>query len=129
MADTAAMLLAIPLMFVGLLAAVLWLLRESPLRVRLGLSVIGLVASATAALLGFELGRIDSMYRSGAALVQLIRATSRTLDAGECDRAQAAYARAAGALEKGTGAVPAAKDIARALDPAQPTPPEPAATP
>lgn len=128
MGDTDAMALAIPLILFGLLAAALWILRETPLRVRLGVSAIGIVAVATAGLLGFELGRIDSMYRSGSTLVQLIRNTSKSLDGGECDRAQAAYSRAAGALEQGTGAVEAAQEIARGLDPAQPTPPAPAAT-
>jgi len=63
MGDTDAMALAIPLILFGLLAAALWILRETPLRVRLGVSAIGIVAVATAGLLGFELGRIGSMYR------------------------------------------------------------------
>jgi len=128
MGDTDAMALAIPLILFGLLAAALWILRETPLRVRLGVSAIGIVAVATAGLLGFELGRIGSMYRSGSTLVQLIRNTSKSLESGECDRTRAAYASAVGALEQGSGAVDAAKDIAGALDPARPTPPAPVAT-
>jgi hypothetical protein len=122
------MTLAIPIVLIGLLALALWLLRDTPIRTRLGVVAIGAAAAAIVGLVAAELARIDSMYQEPSTLRSLVRVTASALDAGECERARAAFVAAEDAIARGDGGlIKTAQGLVRELDSGTATESEPAA--
>ena len=122
------MTLAIPAVLIGLLALALWLLRDTPIRTRLGVVAIGAAAAAIVGLVAAELARIDSMYQEPSTLRSLVRVTASSLDAGECERARAAFVAAEDAIARGDGGlIKTAQGLVRELDSGTATESEPAA--
>lgn len=127
-ADTGGMALAIPVVLFALLATALWLLRDTPVRTQLGVVAIGVVAAAIVGLGAYELARIGSMYRSTTTVRSLVRATANSLEAGECERARAAFVAAEDAIARGNGGlIKTAQGLVRELDSGTATESEPAA--
>ena len=122
------MTLAIAAVLIGLLALALWLLRDTPIRTRLGVVAIGAAAAAIVGLVAAELARIDSMYQEPSTLRSLVRVTASSLDAGECERARAAFVAAEDAIARGDGGlIKTAQGLVRELDSGTATESDPAA--
>jgi hypothetical protein len=122
------MTLAIPAVLIGLLALALWLLRDTPIRTRLGVVAIGAAAAAIVGLVAAEFARINSFYQEPSTLRSLVRVTASSLEAGDCERTRAAFVAAEDAIARGDGGlIKTAQGIVRELDSGTATESEPAA--
>ncbi len=78
------------------------LLRGLPRRRQVWLALFAIVWTTIAIGMGFEVGRIDGMYRGNNAIWLLLRETNRAMEAGDCENTRAAFREANSIMESGS---------------------------
>jgi len=95
--------MVIVLVILHLAAVVVWLLlaRGIPRKQATPLFAVTIFLAALTFGIGFSVGEISPTYRGSIAVQEIVRHASKTLDSGECDRAQLAFAEARQLLQTG----------------------------
>lgn len=95
--------MAVALLILPIVAVVIGtiLLRDLPRRRQVCLALFAVAWSGIVFVVGYSMGGIAPQYRGNIVLQQLLRATTRALEAGECDQARAAFIDANRFVEAG----------------------------